>query len=153
MRTTNRAKGFRFVALAAACQILASCVAAGQDAKDAPLTIALGNSGAEPLRCQLIFGHWVERGLGEIAPGDSVRLDLMRDGADGGLYVMRPDGQKKMMVENVICGRREEWRATLGQVDLVPLRVRGAGAADAAASCAAPTGSGRVTCRLDEISE
>jgi hypothetical protein len=151
VRTTNRAKGFCFIALVAACQVLASCVADRQDDGDAPLTIALRNSGAEPLRCQLIFGHWVERSLGEIAPGASIRLDLMRAGEDGGIYVMRPDGERKMMVENVICGRTETWQATLGQVDLAPLRVRAATAA--LASCAAPAGAGRVACRLDEITE
>jgi hypothetical protein len=28
---------------------------------------------------------------------------------------MRPDGQKKMMVENVICGRLDGWKESLGQ--------------------------------------
>lgn len=131
--------------------ILASCVADRQDAADTAVTISLGNAGAEPLRCQLIYGHWVERGLGEIAPGASVKVELMRAAEDGGLYNMRPDGKRKMMVENVICGRLDGWKESLGQVDLNELRRHAAAAAEA--SCAAPAGAGRVACRLDKISE
>lgn len=147
--TGNTAKGLRRIAACGALLALASCAADRQDAGDTALRIDLGNDGAEPLRCQLIFGHWVERPLGEIAPGASVRLDLMRAAADGGLYVWRPDGERKMMVENVICGRLEDWRDSLGQVDLTPLRQRAV--ADAKARCAAPAGPGRVTCRLEGV--
>lgn len=149
---TNRAKGFLAFALAGALAILASCAADRQDGADSPIAIELRNSGAETLRCQLIFGHWVERGLGEIGPGASVRLDLMRAKQDGGLYVMRYDGQRRMMVENLICGRLENWRESLGQADLAPLR-NTAAATQAQAGCAAPAGPGRVTCRLDQVSE
>lgn len=129
--------------------ILASCVADRQDAADTALTIDLANSGTEPLRCQLIYGHWVERPLGEIAPGESVKIALMRAAEDGGLYNMRPDGQKKMMVENVICGRFEGWRESLGQVGLDPLRRNPATSVEA--SCAAAAGAGRVACQLDKV--
>lgn len=146
---TNRSKGFSRIVACGALLILASCVADRQDAADTALTIELANSGAEPLRCQLIYGHWVERPLGEIAPGASVKVELMRAAEDGGLYNMRPDGQKKMMVENVICGRLEGWKESLGQVGLDPLRRNPATAVDA--SCAAPAGTGRVTCKLDKV--
>jgi len=148
---TNRQIGFLRAAACAGLLIVASCVADRQDAADTAVTIKLGNAGVEPLRCQLIFGHWVERGLGEIAPGASIRLELMRAKQDGGLYVMRYDGERKMMVENVICGRLENWRESLGQVDLTELRRRPAAEADA--SCAAPAGPGRVACRLARASE
>lgn len=148
---TNRNKGFLRAAAIGALLVLASCVADRQDADDIAVTIDLANSGTEPLRCQLIYGHWVERGLGEVAPGATVKIELMRAAADGGLYNMRPDGRKKMMVENVICGRLDGWKDSLGQVDLNELRRRIAPTAKA--SCAAPAGAGRVTCRLDEISE
>lgn len=151
MRITNHGKGFLRIAACGALLILASCIADRQDAADIAVTINLGNKGAEPLRCQLIYGHWVERGLGEIAPGASVKIELMRAATDGGLYNMRPDGRKKMMVENVICGRLENWKESLGQVDLNELRRHAA--ANAEASCAAPAGPGRVACRLDQISE
>ncbi len=151
MQPTNRAKGFRFALLLAACQILSSCVATRQDAGDTPLTIALKNAGDAPLRCQLIFGHWVERGLGEIAAGAAVRIDLMRAAEDGGVYAMRPDGKKKMMVENVICGRVDNWQPTLGQLDFTPMRRRPARAAEA--HCAAPPDGGRVACAIDRITE
>lgn len=151
MPMTNRRKGFRAVLLLAACQILASCVAARQDAGDTPLTIALANTGSASLRCQLIYGHWVERGLGEIAPGEAVRIDLMRAVEDGGVYTMRPDGKKKMMVENVICGRVDNWQPTLGQLDFTRLRQQPVLAARA--HCAAPADGGRVACAVDQISE
>lgn len=151
MTTTNRQIGFLRATACTGLLIVASCVADRQDAADTAVTIKLGNDGAEPLRCQLIFGHWVERGLGEIAPGASIRLELMRAAEDGGLYVMRYDGERKMMVENVICGRLEGWKEGLGQVDLTELRRRAAVAAEA--SCAAPSGPGRVSCSMDKISE
>jgi hypothetical protein len=149
--TTNRYKGFLCAAAFGALLILASCVADRQDAADTAVTINLANGGTEPLLCQLIYGHWVERPLGEIAPGVSVKVELMRAVEDGGLYNMRPDGQKKMMVENVICGRLDGWKESLGQVDLNELRRRAASHVEA--SCAAPTGAGRVVCRLGRISE
>lgn len=151
MTATNPGKGFLRIAACGAFLILASCVADRQDAADTELTINLRNSGTEPLRCQLIYGHWVERGLGEIAPDASVKIELMRAAEDGGLYNMRPDGQKKMMVENVICGRLDGWKDSLGQVDLNELRRRPAASAEA--SCAAPVGAGRVACRLDQVNE
>lgn len=147
----KRAGALWSLATAALALALASCVAGRQDAGDAPLAVSLHNGGEVPLRCQLIFGHWVERGLGEIAPGADVRMDLMRAAADGGIYVMRPDGKKKMMVENVICGRADNWQPTLGQLDFTPLRQRAAPAA--AAHCAAPADGGRVACAIDKISE
>ena len=149
--TTNPAKGFLIAKACVVLLILASCVADRKDADDTALTIRLRNAGAEPLRCQLIYGHWVERPLGEIAPGASIEIGLMRAAKDGGLYNMRPDGKLEMMVENVICGRLTEWKDSLGQVDLSPLRQHAA--TRAMASCAAPTRPGRVACRLDEVIE
>ncbi len=151
MPMRKRSIALRRLATLALSLALASCVAARQDAADAPLAVSLHNSGAVPLRCQLIFGHWVERGLGDVAPGAAVQLDLMRAAEDGGIYVMRPDGKKKMMVENVICGRADNWQPTLGQLDFTPLRQRAAPAATA--HCAAPSDGGRVACAIDRISE
>ena len=78
-------------------------------------------------------------------------MDLMRSGEDGGIYVMRPDGKKKMMVENVICGRADNWQPTQGRLDFTPLRQQATQAA--AAHCAAPADGGRVACAIDKISE
>lgn len=149
MVATKRMKGLLRNAACVALLIPASCVADRQDAADTALTINLANSGAEALRCQLIYGHWVERPLGEIAPGASVTLELMRAAEDGGLYNMRPDGQKKMMVENVICGRLDGWKESLGQVDLDELRRHPVTTVEA--SCMAPAGASRVACRLDKV--
>lgn len=149
MVAIHRGEGLWRAATLGALLVLTGCVADPQDAADTPLTINLANSGAEPLRCQLIYGHWVERGLGEVAPGESVRIDVMRAAKDGGLYNMRPDGKKEMMVENVICGRLEGWKESLGQVDLDTLRRNPVARVEA--SCAAPPGAGRVVCRLDKV--
>ena len=151
MSLRRRRVALRRLASAALALVLASCVAQRQDAGDAPLAVSLHNGGTVPLRCQLIFGHWVERDLGQIAPGADVRMDLMRAGEDGGIYVMRPDGKKKMMVENVICGRADNWQPTLGRLDFTPLRQQAARAA--AAHCTAPADGGRVACAIDKISE
>lgn len=146
--TIHRGEGLWRAAVLGALLILIGCVADRQDAAGTPLAINLANKGGEPLRCQLIYGHWVERGLGEIAPGASIKIALMR-ASDGGLYNMRPDGRKEMMVENVICGRLEGWKDSLGQVDLNEPRRRPLTRVEA--SCAAPAGAGRVACRLDKV--
>lgn len=145
----HRGEGLWRAATLGALLILTGCIADRQAAADTPLAINLTNKGAEPLRCQLIYGHWVERGLGEVAPGESVRIDVVRAAKDGGLYNMRPDGKKAMMVENVICGRLEGWKESLGQVGLDSLRRNPATVVEA--SCAVRAGAGRVTCRLDKV--
>ena len=69
--------------------------------------------------------------------------------SDGALYVMRADRARKMMIETIQCAQSGDWMATFGQVDFAPIRSRRAQAIEA--SCAAPVGGGRTTCRLDRI--
>jgi hypothetical protein len=126
--------------------LLASCAS---DADDRSVTLTLANAGTEPLHCRLMFGHWVDRDLGELAPGASRHLTMTQAAEDGALYVMRADGQRKMMIETIQCAQSGKWMESFGQVDFAPIRSRRAQTIEA--SCAAPTGEGRVACRLDRI--
>jgi hypothetical protein len=128
--------------------LLSSCASSGSDQ---PVTLALRNAGSLPLRCRLMFGHWVDRDLGELAPGAATDLAMTQAAGDGALYVMRSDGERKMMIETIQCAQAGDWMQSFGQVDLAPIRSRRAHAVDA--SCAAPTDKGRVACRLDRIGE
>ena len=125
---------------------LSSCVS---ETQDRPVTLALANAGTEPLRCRLMFGHWVDRDLGALAPGTSTVLSMTQAASDGALYVRRADGERQMMIETIQCAQPGDWMKNFGQVDFAPIRSRRARAIEA--SCAAPTGEGRVACRLDRI--
>jgi hypothetical protein len=128
------------------CLWLSSCVS---EARDQPVTLALANAGNEPLRCRLMFGHWVDRDLGALAPGASTTLAMTQAARDGALYVLRADGERKMMVETIQCAPSGDWMQTFGQVDFAPIRSRRAQVIEA--SCAAPAGGGRTICRLGRI--
>ncbi len=136
----------RSIALCLSIGLLSSCAT---DVQDRPVTVALSNAGNEPLRCRLMFGHWVDRDLGALAPGAANDIDMTQAAHDGALYVLRADGQRKMMIETIQCAQSGDWMRNFGQVDFAPIRSRRAEAIEA--SCAAPVGEGRTTCRLDEI--
>ena len=128
------------------CLGLLSCAS---DAQDRTVTLALANAGQEPLRCRLMFGHWVDRDLGEIAPGAATELTMTQAARDGALYILRADGERKMMIEIIQCAQAGDWMRNFGQVDFAPIRSRRAQAIEA--SCVAPAGGGRTICRLDRI--
>lgn len=117
---------------------------------DRPLTLHLTNSGAESLECRLMFGHWVDRDLGRLAPGDGLDIAISQQGSDGALFVLRDDGARRMMIETINCGRDGDWMGTFGQVDLAPARAARVDWINAA--CAAPNGAGRVACPAIELS-
>jgi hypothetical protein len=129
------------------CAGLLSCCASG--VQDQPVTLSLTNASAEPLRCRLMFGHWVDRDLGELEPGAATELSLTQAAEDGALYVMRSDGEREMMIETIHCAQPGNWMQNFGQVDFAPIRSRRARLVEA--SCAAPAGGGRTVCRLDRI--
>ena len=91
---------------------------------DRPVTLHLTNSGAETMSCHLMFGHWVDRDLGRLAPGEGVDIAITQQGSDGALFVLRDDGARRMMIETINCGRDGQWMGTFGQVDLAPARRR-----------------------------
>src|SRR5258708_24331297 len=107
---------------------------------DRTLRIGLAIAGGQPLHCRLIFGHWVERDLGLIAPGASVDIDVSQAGKDGALYIIRDDGQRRMMIENIFCGDDGQWVGRYWQVDFAPPRRRRAGRSEA--NLAPPAGGG-----------
>ncbi|MFO1061636.1 MAG: hypothetical protein U1E53_32280 [Dongiaceae bacterium] len=94
-------------------------------AGDRPVTLTLANDGAVALQCRLMFGHWVDRDLGTLAPGGAVAVALSQQPADGALFVLRDDGRRRMMVETILCGRPGAAPAALGQVDLAPAAAPG----------------------------
>jgi hypothetical protein len=126
--------------------LLSSCAS---DALDRPVTLKLANAGSEPLRCRLMYGHWVDRDLGTLAPGVATKVAMTQAAGDGALYVLRADGARKMMIETIQCAQPGDWMKNFGQVDFAPIRSRRAAAIEA--SCAAPAGGGRTICRLDRI--
>jgi hypothetical protein len=107
--------------------------------------MSLANRGAAPLHCRLIFGHWVDRDLDIIAPGGVVDFAILQAKGDGALYILRADGQRRMMIETIQCGRDGDWMASFGQVDLAPARKGRPGRIET--SCAEPANHGRVSCR------
>ena len=131
------------------CILMLSACASETERADPVVAMSLTNAGPTPLLCRLMFGHWVDRDLGTLAPGTSVALEMQQSARDGAVYVMRADGQRQMMIETIQCARPGAWMETFGQVDFAPVRSRRARAIDA--SCAAPEGEGRVACRLERV--
>jgi hypothetical protein len=124
---------------------LVACVApSAKPAADPTIALTLANSGAVPLRCKVIYGHWTERDLGVLAPGATTGFDLQQQTSDGALYVERSDGQRRMMIENLFCGAPGAWQATMGQVNFAPARA--ARPREIAAACGAPASGARVSC-------
>jgi hypothetical protein len=126
---------------------LSACAAPAQQIGpngDPFVPVTLTNSGAQPMRCMLMFGHWVERDLGVLAPGAGTAFTIQQARQDGALYVERADGQRRMMIENLFCAQPDNWRPTVGQADLAPARaarpqsiaVRCGVGADGKVSCA-----------------
>jgi hypothetical protein len=94
-------------------------------AGDPPVEIAIANAGDQPLRCMIMFGHWITQDLGLVAPGGTAKVAMWRGQPPGALYIPRVDG-RKMMIENVDCGGLAAWGETLGQVPLLPIRASAA---------------------------
>jgi hypothetical protein len=132
--------------MAAMALLLLSCA---NGAQDQPVSITLTNDGSEALQCRLMFGHWVERDLGALAPGEATQIDTTQAASDRALYILRADGARKMMIETLACGRTGDWVATRGQVDLAPIRaVR---AKSATARCGLQSGARQAICRVERI--
>ncbi len=120
----------RFVGLIAALLGLAVAGCTSQrwpsgDTADDRVTLAIANDGAEALRCTILFGHWVEQGIGKIAAGDVVEVAMWRQRSDGALYVPRADG-RRMMIENMVCGPLSGWWERRADIPLLTLRASAA---------------------------
>lgn len=140
-------KSLAFLLLPMIAASLVSACAAAPD--DRPVNLQLTNTGTEPLACKIIYGHWVERDLGPLAPGTTFDIALRQATADHALFVNRDDMQRRMMIENIVCGRLTDWRETTGQVDLT--RPRQQTVSYLEATCAAPAEAGRVACVLTDL--
>jgi hypothetical protein len=138
----------RVLPFLAAALLVTGCAAGSMHAADPEVTIRISNPRAEPLQCRLIFGHWVERYLG-LVTGAGVAVTVQQQPEDGALYNMRPDGQRRMMVENIFCARPDDWQATVGQVDLSVVRT--ARPKEVSVRCALPESGGRVKCDPPEL--
>ena len=80
------------------------------------------NAGAgQPMRCILVLAHFVTLEAGLVEPGESLRLTLEREAADGVLSVRGEDG-RRMAVENLLCGVSGSWSETRSDVPLSTLR-------------------------------
>jgi hypothetical protein len=126
--------------------LLAACM---HTPSDHAVNLQLSNGGAEPLSCKIVYGHWVERDLERLNPGTTFDIALRQQPGDHALFIYRDDMQRRLMIENILCGRLGDWRDTSGQVDLG--RPRQANVAYLEATCAAPAGAGRVACQLTDI--
>jgi hypothetical protein len=145
----NKRSSALWFAGAILCIALSSCAQQPTATNDQAVTLSLTNAGAQPLRCRVMFGHWVDRDLGGLAPGAATAVTMTQSAADGALYVMRPDGQRRMMIETVQCAQPGNWQQSVGQVDLAPIRSRRAHVVEA--SCTAPARGERIACKLDRI--
>jgi hypothetical protein len=136
----------RFLPLLAV--LLAGCAGDAAQSNDPEVLIRISNTGAEPLQCRMMFGHWVDRDLGVAMNGGDTATGILvavqQQAKDGALYIMRDDGERRMMVENIFCARPEDWQATVGQIDLAVLR--SARPKQVWVSCALPETGGRVVC-------
>ena len=110
--------------LLAVILMLVSTERAATEATDDSVTLRIDNVGTEPLRCTILFAHWVSLDAGVIGVGASRSLAMMRRVSDGSLYVARSDG-RPMMIENVVCGTVDAWAVTLGQIPLLAVRTSG----------------------------
>lgn len=100
-------------------------VVKAQSAEDRSIRLLIRNAASQPLKCVILFGHWVTLDVDIIAPGEQGAVTLQRAEKDGALYIPRFDG-RKMMVERIACGRTDSWWETIGDVPLMPLREKGA---------------------------
>ena len=132
----------RAVLLLCTCLLLAACAGDATQSSDPAMRIRITNAGMAPLQCQMKFGHWVDRDLGTVTMSE-VSVTVQQQPQDGALYIMRDDGQRRMMVENIFCAQKDNWQATVGQIDLAVVRQERP--KEVSVSCALPE-SGRVTC-------
>ena len=86
-----------------------------------PVTLSIANESREPLRCLIMFAHFVVAEAGTIAPGGKLAITLSRQDSDGALWIARADG-RRMMIETIDCGAAARWAATRGQIPLLPAR-------------------------------
>ncbi|MDQ7247601.1 hypothetical protein [Dongia sedimenti] len=142
----------RILFVLAAAVMAAGCAGAASKS-DPEVRIRISNAGAEPLQCRMMFGHWVDRDLGAATRGGGtatgIAVTVQQQPKDGALFVMRDDGERRMMLENILCARPNDWQATVGQIDLAVVRT--ARPKEVWVSCALPETGGRVACAQPKL--
>jgi len=132
--------------------LVAGC-AGGSENTDPTMLIRISNARAAPLQCRMMFGHWVDRDLGVATIGGGtatgIAVTVQQQPEDGALYIMRADGERRMMVENIFCAEENNWQATVGQIDLA--KIRTARPREVWVSCALPEDGGRVACTAPKL--
>jgi hypothetical protein len=111
----------RLMLLGAALLCLASCAGSDVAATDLRTVLTIRNDSSEPLKCVILYGHWITTDIANIAPGQATGVDIMRAVKDGALYIPRFDG-RHMMIERIACGRVDTWWESNGDIPLLPLR-------------------------------
>jgi hypothetical protein len=107
------------VAALALASLLLPAQAAAPDAQE--VTLSIRNEGREPLRCMILFAHFVATDAGTVPPGGDLAIALSRQDSDGALWIARADG-RRMMIETIDCGAVSQWGKTRGQISLLPAR-------------------------------
>jgi len=87
------------------------------------VTLSLANAGTEPLRCQVIYAHWVTGDLPLLQAGSSVELEVRRDPATREVFVPRPADGRPLMLEEILCGLDRDWSSSLTHVDLEAIKL------------------------------
>lgn len=109
----------------------------------------LTNGGSETLRCKIVYAHWVERDLGLIHSDLTLNIALRQQSADHAFFIYREDMQRRLMIENIVCGHEKDWKDSLGQIDLARLRQKNVTYFDV--TCAAVKDARNVLCKLTDI--
>jgi hypothetical protein len=99
-----------------------ACSTARDTGADAPVTHRILNRGTGPIHCMINFGHWVTRDLGVIEKNGSKTVAFHRQPSDGALYILRDDGQRLMMIENIFCSAPDDSATSRGQVPLLAIQ-------------------------------
>ena len=107
------------VALIAAA--LLSCAARADAPDEDAVTLSIANESPEPLRCTILFAHFVVTDVGTILPSADLSIAIFRQDGDGALWIPRADG-RRMMIETIDCGSTSRWAQTRGQISLLPAR-------------------------------
>jgi hypothetical protein len=115
----RRPKGWAAIALVVAALLPFAAHAGGSG--DQPVMLSIANEGPGPLRCMVLFAHFVTTDVGTVAPDAEVSISMFRQNSDGALWIARADG-RKMMIETIECGAAARWAETRGQVSLLPVR-------------------------------
>jgi len=134
--------------LAGVLVLLVAGCSATTETSDPTLRIRISNARPGTLQCRMMFGHWVDRDLGtaemDAGNGGGISVEVQQQAKDGALYVMRDDGERRMMLENIFCARDGDWQATVGQIDLAAVRTERP--REVWVSCGLPEDGGRVAC-------